>query len=333
MPADTYFLCFRLKSLCHFSDNFLSLMFCRRALPPKQNHIVLFQIIRRNNVHGVLVIFQEWVHTHSVNRCRVKTVFLNDLFRTAHQVTPHFLQLRESYSGHFQPSACQYYIFQATHLKPLFVCFVGLQAAELNTNEDSTLYQYINTSSGSCYEWSIQHRGRCGTDTMALVIGPKQSYNPTKASRTSRDQFMQMVDWLKNNEDESTSEKIKNQQSGDKPIECVVYSKKFASNGTFENASDRNFSLSQTDVFSEEWHIWIIKSDNREWHKYGKGSKTAESSDYYKYIVPEGSNQYLLLFHIREQMRRDSQHPIGIILLVICLTVLHSIYITLQKQL
>lgn len=131
---------------------------------------------------------------------------------------------------------------------------------------------------------------------MALVIGPKQSYNPTKASRTSRDQFMQMVDWLKNNEDESTSEKIKNQQSGDKPIECVVYSKKFASNGTFENSSDRNFSLSQTDVFSEEWHIWIIKSDNREWHKYGKGSKTAESSDYYKYIVPEGSNQSIFAF-------------------------------------
>lgn len=131
---------------------------------------------------------------------------------------------------------------------------------------------------------------------MALVIGPKQSYNPTKASRTSRDQFMQMVDWPKNNEDESTSEKIKNQQSGDKPIECVVYSKKFASNGTFENASDRNFSLSQTDVFSEEWHIWIIKSDNREWHKYGKGSKTAESSDYYKYIVPEGSNQSIFAF-------------------------------------
>ena len=131
---------------------------------------------------------------------------------------------------------------------------------------------------------------------MALVIGPKQIYNPTKASRNSRDQFMQMVDWLKNNEDESTSEKIKNQQSGDKPIECVVYSKKFASNGTFENASDRNFSLTQTDVFSEEWHIWIIKSDNREWHKYGKGSKTAESSDYYKYIVPEGSNQSIFAF-------------------------------------
>lgn len=171
-----------------------------------------------------------------------------------------------------------------------------LQAAELNAEQDSTLYQYINTSSGSCYEWSLQHRGRCGTDTMALVIGPKQSYNPTKALKNSRDQFMQMIDWLKNNEDESTSEKIKNQQSGDKPIECVVYSKKFASNGTFENASDRNFSLTQTDVFSEEWHIWIIKSDNIEWHKYGKGSKTAESSDYYRYIVPEGSNQSIFAF-------------------------------------
>ncbi len=171
-----------------------------------------------------------------------------------------------------------------------------LQAAELNAEQDSTLYQYVNTSSGSCYEWSLQHRGRCGTDTMALVIGPKQNYNPTKVSKTSRDQFMQMIDWLKNNEDKSTSDKIKNQQSGDKPIECVIYSKKFASNGTFENASDRNFSFSQTDIFSEEWHIWIIKSDNKEWHKYGKGSETAESSDYYKYIVPEGINHSIFAF-------------------------------------
>lgn len=172
----------------------------------------------------------------------------------------------------------------------------GLQAAELNAEQDSTLYQYVNTSSGSCYEWSLQHRGRCGTDTMALVIGPKQGYNPTKVSRNSRDQFMQMIDWLKNNEDKVTADKIKNQQSGDKPIECVVYSKKFAAKGTFENASDRNFSFKQTDIFSEEWHIWIIKSDNKEWHKYGKGSETAESSDYYKYIVPEGSNHSIFAF-------------------------------------
>lgn len=165
---------------------------------------------------------------------------------------------------------------------------------------------------------------------MALVIGPKQSYNPTKASRTSRDQFMQMVDWLKNNEDESTPEKIKNQQSGDKPIECVVYSKKFASNGTFENASDRNFSLSQTDVFSEEWHIWIIKSDNREWHKYGKGSKTAESSDYYKYIVPEGSNQPIFAFVLyqgtdaMEQSTPDRHNTFGNLLDGITFDLYHS---------
>ena len=81
------------------------------------------------------------------------------------------------------------------HMEPA----VGYQAAELNGDETSTLYQYVKTSGGSQYKWNLYHHGRQGNDTMALVIGPKQKYNPKKTSRTGKDQFMKIVDWVKEN--------------------------------------------------------------------------------------------------------------------------------------
>ena len=36
----------------------------------------------------------------------------------------------------------------------------GAQAAELNGDETSTLYQYVKTSGGSQYKWNLYHRGR-----------------------------------------------------------------------------------------------------------------------------------------------------------------------------
>ena len=81
------------------------------------------------------------------------------------------------------------------HMEPA----VGAQAAELNGEETSTLYQYVKTSGGSQYKWNLYHHGRQGNDTMALVIGPKQKYNPKKTSRTGKDQFMKIVDWVKEN--------------------------------------------------------------------------------------------------------------------------------------
>lgn len=72
----------------------------------------------------------------------------------------------------------------------------GSIAAELNADEESTLYQVVSTPPSSIYEWGLDHGARNGTDTMALIIGPKQSVNPSKPSKTGRDQLMQMVDWL-----------------------------------------------------------------------------------------------------------------------------------------
>ncbi|MDY2886416.1 MAG: hypothetical protein SOT84_12335 [Bariatricus sp.] len=72
----------------------------------------------------------------------------------------------------------------------------GEIAAELNADEESTLYQNVKTTPSSIYEWGLDHGGRNGADTMALVIGPKQDVNPSKPSKDGRDQLMQMIDWL-----------------------------------------------------------------------------------------------------------------------------------------
>jgi len=63
----------------------------------------------------------------------------------------------------------------------------GTYAAELNADEESTLYQEIKTTPSSIYRWGLDHGGRNGTDTMALIIGPKQPYAPSKPSKNGRD--------------------------------------------------------------------------------------------------------------------------------------------------
>ena len=61
-------------------------------------------------------------------------------------------------------------------------------AAELNANEESTLYQNVKTTPSSVYEWGLDHGARNGQDVMALVIGPSQKdkngfINPSKPSK------------------------------------------------------------------------------------------------------------------------------------------------------
>lgn len=183
----------------------------------------------------------------------------------------------------------------------------GTYAAELNADEESTLYQNVKTSPSSIYEWGLDHGARNGTDTMALVIGPKQSVNPSKPSKAGRDQLMQMVDWLI--EQELTS----NKTSAGLGEQLTVYSKKFAAGGTFEdNAGNNPFSLTPSTIYTEEWHIWIMASSKttsgtNPWNSYGSnaessaGSSSASSqaidlSKYYLYTVPSGQTETLFGF-------------------------------------
>ena len=182
----------------------------------------------------------------------------------------------------------------------------GNYAAELNADEESTLYQNVSTTPSSVYEWGLDHGARNGKDIMALVIGPKQSVNPSKPRKDGRDQFMQMVDWL--NIDNSTI------TAGAEPKRYTVYSKKFAESGAFkDNAGNNAFSLTPSTIYTEEWHIWIMASSKatsgtNPWNSYGSnaegsagsgngsGSTTVDLSKYYLYTVPAGQTETVFGF-------------------------------------
>ena len=171
----------------------------------------------------------------------------------------------------------------------------GDQFAELNADEESTLYQYAETVGGNVYEWGLSHRGREGVDRMALIIGPKQDIDPAKPSKDGRDQFMRMTDWVRQHasdmgvtvSDMGCTQKI------------TVYSKKFAANGGFQNDIGDAFSASPSDVYTEKWNVWIIGTNNNAWGNYG-----TNSSDYAagklayscRYAVPDGQKETVFAF-------------------------------------
>ena len=184
----------------------------------------------------------------------------------------------------------------------------GTYAAELNADEESTLYQNVKTTPSSVYKWGLDHGGRNGTDTMALVIGPKQSVDPSKPSKEGRDQFMQMVDWL------IAQGKTSVKTTAGLGEQLTVYSKKFAANGTFaDNAGNNAFSLTPSSIYTEEWHIWIMassraKTGTNPWNSYGSnaedpagsgngsGNTGGDLSKYYFYTVPAGQTDTLFGF-------------------------------------
>ena len=191
----------------------------------------------------------------------------------------------------------------------------GVYAAELNADEESTLYQIVKTTPSSLYEWGLDHGARNGTDIMALIIGPNQSVKPSKPSKEGRDHFMQMIDWLNSDKNPEYKAKISGIKSGDTPQKYTVFSKKFADKGTFEdNAGNNAFSLTPSTIYTEEWHIWIMASNRAKtetvnpWNSYGSnaegsagsssgsGSTQVDLSKYYLYTVPAGQTETLFGF-------------------------------------
>ena len=184
----------------------------------------------------------------------------------------------------------------------------GDQAAELNADEASSLYQYINTESGSKYKWQLSHRGRAGSDIMALVIGPKQFdengnvVDPAKTSKAGSDQFMAMIEWVKDNRqyypkiadqiEKFEKEKGKTDNYKCTPIKMTVYSRPFAENGGFVGGTSTNFSSSESTVFTEKWDISLICTGYQEWGTYGAN----DSDDYSEYDVPDGQKESIFAF-------------------------------------
>ncbi|MBD8539605.1 beta strand repeat-containing protein [Frigoribacterium sp. CFBP 8751] len=61
----------------------------------------------------------------------------------------------------------------------------GRQFAELNAYSSSTLFQDVTTTPGQTLSYSLQHRGRNGTDTMAVLVGPPNNNSLTSIATYS----------------------------------------------------------------------------------------------------------------------------------------------------
>lgn len=164
----------------------------------------------------------------------------------------------------------------------------GNQYVELNANQESSLYQIVNTDAGKMYKWGLSHRGRSGIDTMALIIGPNQDYEPKKATANSRDQLMQIADWLQS----QTERALDIPEQGCSNM-ITLYSPKFADNGNWE-LSENIFSWTRDSLHTEEWCVWLISSANDTWHDYGEFDSDADYD--FKYIVPEGQPKSIFGF-------------------------------------
>lgn len=175
----------------------------------------------------------------------------------------------------------------------------GSQFVELNAEEESSLYQIVNAEAGKMYKWSLSHRGREGLDTMALIIGPGQEYEPKKANnnKNSRDQLMQIADWLY----AQTDVALDIPETGCSDV-IRLYSPKFNDNGGFA-LSENIFSWQKDSEHTEEWDVWIISSLNDAWHDYGELEEGATYN--HEYIIPKGHEQSIFGFVSHSSTRAD----------------------------
>ena len=145
----------------------------------------------------------------------------------------------------------------------------GLNFIELNAEETGTIFQNYLTKKDKTSKWSITHRGRGGIDYMILLIGGAQDHNPSKASSTSNDQFMKIVDWIKSNLNlvDYGLDYLNEETGCTNKIE--LYTSRFSTLGNFEVDDSEAISLTKDEIHTEKWNIWIIGSDSDDWHTYG----------------------------------------------------------------
>lgn len=176
----------------------------------------------------------------------------------------------------------------------------GSVGAELNADEESTLYQVVNTEPLSLYEWGLDHGSRSEADTMALIIGPNQTVAPGKPAKDGKDQFMQMVDWLKGEGRPFSTGFTQGIERDGEPV--ILYSAKFAEKGSFENTEDP-FSLTPSEIHTEKWYIWVMTDADDEtanatnpWFSYGTNDSTLTDAQRIRYRYPVPNEQKKTIF-------------------------------------
>lgn len=192
----------------------------------------------------------------------------------------------------------------------------GSVGAELNADEESTLYQVVNTAPLSLYEWGLDHGSRSEFDTMALIIGPNQTVAPSKPAKAGRDQFMQMVDWLKETGEIPSTQQLGIAHEG-KPV--ILYSAKFGPKGTFLNVDEENrFSLTPSEIHTEKWYIWVMTDADDEtanatnpWFSYGTNDLTLTDAQRIRYQYPVPNEQKETIFAFVSVQSAENNNTFG----------------------
>ncbi len=170
--------------------------------------------------------------------------------------------------GNFEKGKSTYSIAKDT-LIPYAYVKDGNNFIELNATETGTVYQNFLAQKDKTNEWSFAHRGRLGIDYMAMIIGSAQSLNPSKQTSSTKDQFMKMIDWIKNNIDiKNYNLDFENEATGCSN-KITIYTAKFSSSGSFEVDDANAISLNEDEIHTEKWNIWVVGSNNDNWYSYG----------------------------------------------------------------
>ena len=170
--------------------------------------------------------------------------------------------------GNFEKGK-NYYSIAKDSLVPNAYVKDGSNFIELNAAETGTIYQNFLTKKDKINEWSFAHRGREGIDYMAMIIGSAQSLNPSKQKSSTKDQFMKMIDWIKDNIDiKNYNLDFANEATGCSG-KITIYTAKFSSLGSFEVDDANAISLTKDNIHTEKWNIWVVGSNNDNWYSYG----------------------------------------------------------------
>lgn len=125
----------------------------------------------------------------------------------------------------------------------------GYQFGEVVANKVSSLFQVLPVKAGEEYKWTIHHRGRSGTDTLAFIIADKSVDYQVPTSGSS-DCFQQIITWMQN--------QGKTAPAAGEMIEYTVYTTKLnndlysfktASSGSYCSITEDEENIPKSSVF------------------------------------------------------------------------------------
>lgn len=139
----------------------------------------------------------------------------------------------------------------------------GWQFAETVANKVSSLFQILPVKSGEKYDWTIHHRGRSGTDTLALIITDKDnSINYGAATQDNLDCFQQIIEWMVKQGVTAPAASVMSKK-------YTVYTTKLSDLYSFKTVSSGScFSYSKDKDHTEKFIIYLMSTDKSNWGTY-----------------------------------------------------------------